>query len=130
METRKIVEQSIKENPGISFTGLKEETGLANGTLQYHICKSDTVIRKKGSLVTPGTCDSCELSQHCRERCLQGVMRGELKREIVRMLDEGRSQEEIAEELDRDPSTISYHVQRLEELGALEDGEPVDGLPF
>jgi predicted transcriptional regulator len=130
MDTRKLVERSVEENPGIRFTGLKDKTGLANGTLQYHICKSDRIVRKKGSLMTPSDCDSCELSQYCRERCLRGVMREDVKRNIVRMLDEGCSQEEIAEELDRDPSTISYHVHRLEELGALKDGEPVEGLPY
>ncbi|MFB6190669.1 MAG: helix-turn-helix domain-containing protein [Candidatus Nanohaloarchaea archaeon] len=130
MDTRKLVERSIEENPGIRFTGLKEETGLANGTLQYHICQSDRIARKKGSLMPPEKCESCELRHHCQEKCLLGVMREEVKRNIVRMLDEGFSQEEIAEELEKDPSTISYHVHRLEELGALQDAEPVEELPY
>lgn len=124
-----MVEETVENNPGIRFTGLKKETGLANGTLQYHLCKSESIIRNKGSFMQPESCSHCELSQYCQEKCLHGVMRQKLKKEIVRMIKEDHSQKEMAEELGRDPSTISYHVHRLEELGALEEGEPVEGLP-
>ncbi|MFB6190586.1 MAG: winged helix-turn-helix transcriptional regulator [Candidatus Nanohaloarchaea archaeon] len=126
METREIIEECIRANPGISFSELKRETGLANGVLQYHIRKSDAVVRQKKGLLPEEFCDDCSYSSRCQEICLMRELRKKTNREILRGMEEGRTQSEIAEKLDKDRSTISYHVSRLEELGLIEDGEPVE----
>ncbi|MFB6191075.1 MAG: winged helix-turn-helix transcriptional regulator [Candidatus Nanohaloarchaea archaeon] len=128
MRTREVVEQAVEQNPGISFTGLKEETGLANGVLQHHIRKSDKVVSKKGALLTDDVCGDCELSDHCMQTCIRRELRKPLVRKILEMLSRGQKQKDIAAELDRHSSTISYHVNRLEEIGAIDNGEPVEGL--
>ncbi|MFB6213394.1 MAG: helix-turn-helix domain-containing protein [Candidatus Nanohaloarchaea archaeon] len=128
MRTREVVEQAVEQNPGISFTGLKEETGLANGVLQHHIRKSDKVVSKKGALLTNEACDECELSEHCTETCIRREIRKPLVQEILEMLSRGMKQKDIASELDRHSSTISYHVNRLKEIGAIRNGKPVEEL--
>ncbi|MFB6144147.1 MAG: winged helix-turn-helix transcriptional regulator [Candidatus Nanohaloarchaea archaeon] len=128
MSTRETVEKTVRQNPGITFTGLKRETGLANGTLQYHIRKSDSIVKKKGALLHTEECRDCDLKRFCGEKCLLSELRTEAKQDILRMLDEGYSQKDIAESLELDPSTVSYHVSRLKDIGAISGGRPVKEL--
>lgn len=124
-DTRAIIEEAVAENRGINFTGLKEETGLSNGVLQYHIRNSDKLVKKKGAILRRETCDECSFCGLCRDKCLHRVLREEEKRRIVEGLAAGEPQKEIAEELGLDKSTVSYHVRDLRESGVLDDENSV-----
>ncbi len=117
---RRAVERAVSENPGISFTGLKSETGLSNGVLQYHIRNSEEIERKKGALMERGHCEKCEHQGDCGQKCLKMVERKPVNRRIIDMKEEGLSHTTIAGELDICVSTVSYHVSKLEELGLLD----------
>lgn len=124
MTHRHLVEHTVHSNIGITFTGLKEETGLANGVLQYHIHHSPHIEQKKQVVLPKDYCENCGLQEQCTRRCIINVLHKPLKREIVERLAAGKSQQEIADEMGKDKSTISYHVSRLEEQGVLEDKRP------
>lgn len=128
MENRRLVESLVEENPGISFTGLKEETGLANGVLQYHIRSSEHVMKKRGALLPEGACQGCRFSGICSDTCILRELRRPTRRRVLQGLQEGKKQREVAAELELDRSTVSYHVSKLRELGLIENGEPVDRL--
>ncbi|MFB6292062.1 MAG: winged helix-turn-helix transcriptional regulator [Candidatus Nanohaloarchaea archaeon] len=120
MATRDVIEEEVRENPGIAFTELKERTSLSNGVVQYHVQKSDCLERKKGAILPEGGCEDCEYRDLCEDVCLKKVMRDSRNQKIVEMMEEGRKQVEIAEELGLDRSTVNYHVKKLESLGLLE----------
>ena len=119
---RRKIEQEVGRNPGISFSELKESLGMANGQLQYHLRKAE-VEKKDGGYVKKEVCQSCELKGLCDSNCIKGVLRDGKKAEILRMLRNERPKNEIAEELGIDPSTLSYHLNVLEQENLLEDGE-------
>lgn len=120
METSDI-EQIIAEKPGISFTELKEETEAANGQLQYHLRKAEVEKFGRGYVKT-GYCGQCKLREVCKDNCMRFFMRQEFKRKILEEIG-SRKKLEIAEELGIQPSTLSYHVEQLEENNLLQDGE-------
>ncbi|MFB6144259.1 MAG: winged helix-turn-helix transcriptional regulator [Candidatus Nanohaloarchaea archaeon] len=123
---RELVEETVRENPGIGFNDLKRETGLSNGVLQYHTENSSNVQKRKGGIIPAGKCRDCCFSSDCHERCLLNVLRDERCRKILELKSRGLKHREIAEELGVDDSTVSYHVERLREFRALdEDDVPV-----
>lgn len=127
--TRAIIEKAVEEQRGLTFTALREETGLSNGVLQYHIRKSDKITRERGAILPKSACRECELQDVCRDRCMHTIMRKDVKRRILELMERGFSQNEIARYLDLDKSTVSYHVSYLKEHGLLdEDKELAEGV--
>ncbi|MFB6203427.1 MAG: winged helix-turn-helix transcriptional regulator [Candidatus Nanohaloarchaea archaeon] len=122
-ENRKLVEETVRANPGIGFQELKERTGLPTGVVQYHVRKSEDLVRRKKAILPKDRCKECVFGGLCRDKCSHKILRKDLDREIIEMLEEGRKQSEIAEELDLDRSTVSYHVKKLRENNLLEGDE-------
>ncbi len=119
MENRPLIEQTVSENPGIGFSELKRKTGLANGVLQYHLCESKQTTRKKGAILKKGFCRDCAFQNLCQNKCLLKALRKPRNREILELKLKGTRNKDIAERLELDPSTVTHHVQKLEELGLL-----------
>ncbi|MFB6207998.1 MAG: winged helix-turn-helix transcriptional regulator [Candidatus Nanohaloarchaea archaeon] len=124
-DTRTLIEETVEENEGISFTELKEETGLCNGVLQYHIRRSENIRKKKGAILPVDLCEQCEFNEVCHDRCIHGVLRNEMKKEILERMEDGQKQKEIAEALGLDKSTISYHVRYLKNSGILDEQKEI-----
>ena len=115
------IEQIIAKNPGISFTELKEKTEAANGQLQYHLKKANVEKFGRG-YVKKGYCRDCKLQEVCKGNCMRFFIRQENKRKILQDID-SKKKMEIAEDLDISPSTLSYHIEQLEENNLLQNGE-------
>lgn len=120
------VEKAVQEDPGITFTELKEKLGLENGQLQYHLKNSKTVQKEKG-YVTKEICRECDLKEICRKECIRTVLRSEKRKKVCRKL-ENKPKKEIAEELSISCSALSYHLDKLEEAGVTEEGTVVSGV--
>lgn len=120
MSSIELIREKVRENPGIGFTELKEKTGLQNGTLQYHINSSEELINRKGAILRPKECEKCEYREKCGEKCHKKILRNPKKRRVVEGVKNGENKIDIAEELDVDPSTVSYHVRTLKEQGLLD----------
>lgn len=116
----KLLETTVEENTGIGFRELKRKTGMATGTLQYYIDKSEKVERKRGAILRIGICRSCALRDICRDKCRHKTLRKPVKREIVKGISRGEKQVEMAERLDLDRSTVNYHISDLKEKEILE----------
>lgn len=121
----KKIERAVEEKPGLSFSQLKEATGLSNGVIQHHLRNSDRITVEKGGIVREGFCSGCGLSRFCRDSCVLKELRKERTSEIVELLDQGFNQSEIARELGIDRSTVHYHVDKLRDFGIVEDGDLV-----
>lgn len=117
---RQDIEKVVRQNPGISFTELKNETGCKNGVLQYHIRQSARIEKKKAALIPKNYCIGCNFKDLCNQNCTLKELRKQKTTNIIRFLSEGRKQSEIAEKLELDKSTVSYHVNKLREMNILE----------
>ncbi|MFB6215680.1 MAG: winged helix-turn-helix transcriptional regulator [Candidatus Aenigmatarchaeota archaeon] len=120
MDTREEILKTVKHNPGIGFTELREEVELANGALQHHLSRMDAVEKEKGGILPRGYCENCELKDSCGSKCLLKELRKEKTQKIIRFLSDDMKQIEMAERLDLDRSTVNYHVKKLREMGILE----------
>lgn len=116
------IEEKVERNPGIIFTELKKSLNMANGQLQHHLRNAE-VVKKDTGYVKKEVCRECELKGLCSSKCILGVLRDEKEARILKMLEKHRSKKEIAEEIEIDASTLSYHLNVLEKDNLLDDGE-------
>lgn len=116
------VETVVENNPGITFTMLRDELGAANGQLQYHLRNAE--VKEKGrGYVKKGTCEDCSLSNYCEGECIRRFLLEDKKKRILELIDKDIKKTKIAEELSVSPATLSYHIKDLKEKKALmEDG--------
>lgn len=127
MASRKnVIEEVVEDNPGLGFSQLKERTGLCNGVLEYNLRKSDKIEEEKGALIPVSYCSKCSLNSKCNQRCILKELRKESTKEIIKMISEGSTQAEIARNLDKDRSTVNYHVKKLKNMNIL--SEESDGI--
>lgn len=56
MGRKEEIEEVVAERAALSFTELKQETGLENGVLQYHIRESGEIDKRKGAVVHKEKC--------------------------------------------------------------------------
>lgn len=120
-DTRQVIESRVEEETGIGFNQLKEFTGLSNGVIQHHVKNSEVLEKRREAIVHSEKCRSCKFRDRCEKTCLQKILHKENYQKVLELKKEGKDHVEIAEELDRDESTISYYVNRLKELNILEE---------
>lgn len=120
-ENIEIIEAALQEEKALSFTDLKERTGLSNGVLQYHIHNSEGIVKKRGAVIKEGACDSCEFRSICENSCIQKELKKETTGNVYRMLEEGLSQADIARRLELSRATVHYHVEKLREMRLMKD---------
>jgi predicted transcriptional regulator len=117
-ETSEIVLSAVKDERGQSFTDIKEKTGLSNGVLQYHIRKNDKIFKEKGAIHYKGCCETCRFQEKCKDKdkCIQKELRKKRTKQILEALRNGKSQADIARDLDLTRATVNYHVDKLREI--------------
>lgn len=120
MGRTRTLEKIVSTRGGMSFTELKNRSGLENGVLQYHIRKSRELSKEKGAVIHRKRCAECPLTQLCQEKCVFKLLESESTTEILQLKAAGLKNSEIAEELELHRSTVTYHVSKLEENSLLE----------
>jgi len=126
-ETRKRLYDHIRSSPGTYLAELGEETGVEMGTVRYHLrilefenLVSQETIRGHRRYFPAGT-DWAELEAARNDDATAAILAA-LQR------DGPDSVSGLAETLDRDPSTVSHHLDRLADDGVIErerDGRAV-----
>lgn len=111
--------RSIRDSPGIHISRLSEETLIHRSTVRYHIrvlrqegLVAERVIRGRHRLY-PVESDEFSLPAALQEDATATLLQA-----LVR--SEPASVSMLATELDRAPSTVSYHLHRLAEDGLVE----------
>lgn len=116
---RRKIHEAIQESPGIYQVELAAETQIPRSTIRYHVrileaekLISSEKVRGKQRYFPRGS-DDVEL---------QGALRDDTSRSVLVAIDrlEPVSVTALASELDRTPSTISYHLTRLADTGLIE----------
>ena len=125
--TRERLYEFIRDSPGAYLTEISDETDVTMGTARYHlrILEFENLVvseevRGRRRYVPVGT----EWTE------LEAALHDETTARIVETLasDGPDSVSRLADRLDRDPSTISHHLDRLAEDGIVErerDGRAV-----
>jgi DNA-binding transcriptional ArsR family regulator len=122
--------QLIEAEPGIHFKQMARRTGLPNGSLVHHLetlRRSGAVVARPaggytlyflGSRVPAGSAEAASVLKADGARRILELVRGE----------PGLSSAEVASRCGLQPSTVTYHVQRLQAAGlltGLRDGRSV-----
>lgn len=118
-ETRATVYDHLVRSPGTYLSEISDATSLPLGTVRYHLkvlraegYVTRTEVRGRQRYVPVGE----ELSE------LDAALAEEVSEAVLRELARGGpdSVSGLADRLDRDPSTVSYHLDKLESAGLVE----------
>ncbi len=118
-DNRATIYETIKSTPGINLTSLVEETNLPESTIRYHLRILETTDLIEAAKIRgcrryiPQTVDHIEISAALEEETTSLVLSTLYRHEPANGHD-------LAEALNRDPSTISYHLDRLADAGLVE----------
>ena len=116
LETRRKLFDEIRAFPGIHFRELRRRTGLAIGSLQYHLdvlCKARLVrAEKKGKFMRYFPLIG-EPSKEVRDTL--SLLHEKNVRKIVLFLANKKraTNKQLAKFLQLSPSTVSFHMQKL-----------------
>lgn len=120
LETRRKLFEEIRRFPGIHFRELRRRTGLAIGSLQYHLdvlCKTRLVrAEKRGKFIRYFPLIG-EPSKEERETL--SLLREKNVRKIVLYLADKKraTNKQLARFLELSPSTVSFHISKLISAG-------------
>jgi predicted transcriptional regulator len=123
LDTRQRIYNLIEQNPGLHFREVQRRTGLAVGSLQYHLgylAKKQIIrIEKNGkftryySVAGPQLGESQSTMSLLRQESLRKIM-------IFLLTKKRANNTRIAEALGLSPSTISWHLDKLVKAGLIE----------
>lgn len=128
--TRQRIYEAVHASPGIHHNELQRELGVGHGTLAHHL----------DQLLDAGLVRSVRLRGY---RCLfppdirdedpgeaaRALRSGKARRMLASVVREpAHSNAQLADRLDIPPSTVSYHVRALEEVGLVERGSEGGGM--
>lgn len=120
-ERRSHIFELIHARPGVSQSSLVAETGLATSTVRYHlgVLESAGLVQARTVL---GQVRLAELGVPRVNVDLEAALSDGGTAPVLTAVAglDGPSVSEVADELSKAPSTVSYHVERLEEAGLLE----------
>lgn len=131
LDSRREIYQVVADNPGIHFRDVLGRLEYAQGTVQYHLrdlVEADLIEEDDDGKFTryypAGEFDEVD-------RAVIGALRREYARRIVAHLvtDGPLSTSQIADRLDRSPSTVSWHLSKLADAGLVEgqrDGRSIN----
>jgi predicted transcriptional regulator len=121
VDTKSIILKHIDKNPGIRYRELLRATGLANGTLEYHLKmleKSNTITVERRDGRRARYFPICIPAD---ETQILGYIRNDVARQVVFFVLEHDlcTFKEILEHTKKAPSTASWHLKRLSEAGLI-----------
>lgn len=122
--TRRRIHDAITSEPGIHFQALARKAGVGRGALDHHLRKllaADLVVLRR----TPGyTCYFVKGSIDRRLADAAPNLRSGGSRAVLQAVAStpGQSSRDLAAALGLAPSTVSYHLKRLEEAGLVFGG--------
>lgn len=117
-DVRRAIYEAVVASPGDYVAGITEETTVATSTVRYHLRILETEglvqsekVRGKRRFY-PAQSDDVTVAAACNDEPSARLLRAINDREPVRVSD-------LAAAVDRAPSTVSYHLSRLETDGLI-----------
>lgn len=122
LESRKQIFEYVQANPGSHFSKVKRELAMETGLLQYHLRKLEeyNILESKDHQGKRRLFVTRELDTE--EQSILSTLRYETTRKILLyLLEHGPARNvDIAETVNVDPSTVTWHVSNLEDEGVVE----------
>lgn len=120
LETRRNIYGIVQKFAGCHFREIERLSGLSTGSVQYHLA----YLTKHGLIKQEKERSNIRyfpISFSSHNTALLGLLRQKTVRRILICLLENQdaNHEKIVAYLQLSPSTISWHLQRLEEVGIL-----------
>lgn len=118
-ENRAAILEAVESSPGINLTSIMAATGLAEGTVRYHLRVLEHEDLLEGAKVrgrrryVPRTDADIELVAAFEEEATRDVLETLFEHEPA-------TGTTLAESLGRDPSTVSHHLSRLADAGLVD----------
>jgi len=114
VDTKTIILMHINNNPGIRYKELLRLTGLANGTLEYHLKILERSNTRRRARYYP-------ICIPANETQVIGYIRNNVARQIVIFVleDDLCTFNEIFEHIKKAASTASWHLNRLSDAGLI-----------
>lgn len=116
LDARRHVYEAISDQPGEPITAVSDRAGVNLSTARHHV----KVLQREGLVATarvrncerfyPAGTDDLELAAAMADECTADILDA-----LVRM--EPASVSGLAEAVDRSPSTVTHHLQKLEDDG-------------
>jgi DNA-binding MarR family transcriptional regulator len=117
-DSRAAIHEIVEESPGTHLTAIAERTELPLSTVRHHVR-----ILEREDLLSEGRQNGKRrfYPAYAENRAVTAALNDEATGPIVEALARlgSASVSDLARELDRTPSTITHHVQRLEEDGVV-----------
>lgn len=119
LESRRAIYQHVASNPGLHFRALLDALDYAQGTVQYHLrwLEEQGLIEEShdGKYTRYYPADSFDDV----DQAVMNALRREYARRIIAHLvaDGPLSTTELSDRLEKSPSTVSWHLSKLEEAG-------------
>ena len=116
LETRRITYNYILNNPGLHLREISRDLSIPKTTLKYHL----DFLKKQDMIIVRS--DKKYLRYYITQRVgnldkdIMGLIRQDIPRKIILFLFlyPGNSRTDLSGDLDKSPTTISYHLKKLE----------------
>lgn len=120
LEVRRKVYEIVKKNAGCHFREIERRSGLSTGSVQYHLtflAKHDLIKEEKGN----NAVRYFPLDIAAQNRKMLSLLRQKSIRHILVfiLLHNTCHHEQIVEAVNLSPSTVSWHVKKLEREGII-----------
>lgn len=125
LKSRDLIYKTISNSPGLHFREIQRRTGLATGSLQYHLdfLQKQHFIRmeKEGKFVRYYSVRGQTVKEESDKKIMSLLRQKSLRRIILYLLTKVKANNaEIASAIEKSPSTTSWHLDKLLKEGLIE----------
>jgi predicted transcriptional regulator len=119
VDSKALILEQVTKTPGIRYRELLRQTGLANGTLEYHLKMLEKLYRVKVERHEGRRARYYPINFSADETHIIGYVRNNVARQIVYFILRHHlcTFGEIVDHVKKAPSTVSWHLKRLSEAG-------------
>ena len=122
VDSRREIYQTIRDTPGVHFRELCRRLDYAQGTLQYHIrwLRNHDLLEAESDGEYTRYYTAEDFSSN--DKTVLNALRRKYSREIIAYLatEDSLTTTELAERVEKSPSTVSWHLSHLHEAGLVE----------
>lgn len=116
LPVRRQIYDAVDQNPGLHFREVQRRTGLATGSLQYHLdylIKMHLIrLEKQGRFARYYSIRGKQLGDSTKSMAL--LRQESLRKIVIFLLQHGKTNNEtLAAGINLSPSTTSWHVEKL-----------------
>ena len=130
LENRRRIYNCIRNNPGLHIRGVAKRLRLTYYNVNYHLNylkKLGLISVKKNNSYSRLYCTNCI---GIKEKEILNIIRQKTPRHILIFMCTFvvTSQKELSINLEKHPTTITFHLKKLLDIGVIEPAETIDGI--